>query len=78
MGGDNANRSTNRLRRKFAPIDKWMETKGEVERVVDDARKINHVVVRGSYGPDAARLWAALQTGINDLVRAYGMSPLRV
>jgi len=72
------NRSTNRLRRKFDPTDKWMETKGEVERVVDDARKINQVVARGSYGPEAARLWAVLRTGINDLARAYGVPPLGV
>jgi hypothetical protein len=72
------NRSTNRLRRKFDPTDKWMETKGEVERVVDDARKVNQVVARGSYGSEAARLWAALRTGINDLARAYGVSPLGV
>ena len=72
------NRSTNRLRRKFDPTDKWMETKSEVERVVDDARKINQVVARGNYGPEAARLWAVLRTGINDLARAYGVSPLGV
>ena len=46
-----------------------METKGEVERVVDDARTINQVVARGSYGPEAARLWALLRTGINDLAK---------
>jgi hypothetical protein len=70
------NRSTNKLRRKFDPTDKWMETKGEVEKVVDDGRKINQVIARGSYGADAARLWAALRTGINDLARAYGVQPL--
>lgn len=72
------NRSTNRLRRKFDPLDKWMETKGEVERVVDDARKINQVVARGSYGAEAARLWAVLRTGINDLARAYGVPPMAI
>jgi hypothetical protein len=72
------NRSTNRLRRKFDPLDKWIETKGEVERVVDDARKINQVVARGSYGPEAARLWAVLRTGINDLARAYGVPPMAI
>ena len=70
------NRSTNRLRRKFDATDKWMETKGEVEKVVDDARKINQVVARGSYGAEAARLWAVLRTGVNDLARAYGVPPL--
>ena len=72
------NRSTNRLRRKFDPTDKWMETKGQVENVLDDGRKINQVVARGSYGAEAARLWAALRTRINDLARAYGLQPLGV
>src|SRR3954469_8352701 len=72
------NRSTNRLRRKFDATDAWMETKAHVEKVVDDGRKINQVVARGSYGADAARLWAALRTGINDLARAYGVPPMPI
>jgi hypothetical protein len=55
-----------------------MERKGEVEKVVDDARTINQVVARGSYGPEASRLWVVLRTGINDLARAYGVPPLGV
>ena len=35
------NRSTNRLRRSFDPTDKWMETRPQVESVLDDGRKIN-------------------------------------
>jgi hypothetical protein len=72
------NRSTNRLRRKFDPLDKWIETKVEVERVVDDARKINQVVARGSYGAEAARLWGVLRTGVNNLARAYGVPPMAI
>ena len=72
------NRSTNRLRRKFDPIDTWMETKGEVQRVVDDGRAINSEIARGSYGTEAARLWAVLRNGINDLARAYGIAPLGI
>jgi hypothetical protein len=72
------NRSTNRLRRKFDPIDTWMQTKPEVQRVVDDGRTINAEVVRGNYGTEVARLWAALRTGINDLARAYGIPPLGI
>ena len=34
-----------------------METKVQVEQVMDDARRINQVVARGNYGADAARLW---------------------
>ena len=72
------NRSTNKLRRKFDATDKWIETKSQVQSVVDDARKINQVVARGNYGAEAARLWAALRTGINDLARAYGVQPLAI
>ena len=72
------NKSTNRLRRKFDATDTWMETKGRVESVLDDARKINPALARGSYGPEAARLWAVLRAGVNDLARAYGLPPLGV
>jgi hypothetical protein len=72
------NRSTNRLRRKFDATDAWLETKVEVERVVDDGRKINQAVTRGKYGTEVARLWAALRASINDLARAYGVAPLGV
>jgi len=72
------NRSTNRLRRKFDATDKWMETKSQVQRVVDDGRRINQVVARGNYGAEAARLWAVLRGGINDLAKVYGIAPLTI
>jgi transcription initiation factor TFIIIB Brf1 subunit/transcription initiation factor TFIIB len=72
------NRSTNRLRRKFDATDTWMETKVQVQQVLDDGRRINQVVARGSYGAEAARLWGVLRAGINDLARAYGLAPLGV
>ena len=70
------NRSTNRLRRKFDPTDKWMETRSETERVLDDARKINQVMVRGKYGTQAERLWGLRRSAVNDLARAYNLTPL--
>ena len=72
------NRSTNRLRRKFDPLDKWMETRPQVENVLDDARKINQVMVRGKYGTQAERYWGVLRTAVNDLARVYGLTPLGV
>lgn len=72
------NRSTNRLRRKFDATDTWMETKSQVERVVDDGRKINQVIARGKYGAEPARLWAVLRNSINDLARVYGVAPLGI
>jgi len=72
------NRSTNRLRRKFDPTDKWMETRPQVESVLDDARKINQVMARGKYGTQAERYWGVLRTAINDLARCYNLTPLGV
>jgi len=72
------NRSTNRLRRKFDPTDKWMETRSQVETVLDDARKINQVMVRGKYGTQAERYWGVLRTAVNDLARCYNLTPLGV
>lgn len=70
------NRSTNRLRRQFDPTDKWMETRPQVERVLEDGRKINQVMVRGKYGTQAEKLWGVLRTAINDLARVYNLTPL--
>jgi len=70
------NRSTNRLRRKFDATDAWIETKSEVENMMEDGRKINQVIAKGSYGTEPARLWNVLRTGMNDLARAYNVPPL--
>jgi hypothetical protein len=49
---------------------------------VDESRagntKLQRDVDGGNYGTEAARLWAALRTGINDLARAYGVQPLAI
>jgi hypothetical protein len=55
-----------------------METKVQLERVMDDARRINQVVARGSYGAESARLWGVLRAAINDLARAYGLQPMAI
>jgi hypothetical protein len=70
------NSSTNRLRRKFDATEKWIETKSQVQNVVDDGRRINQVVAKGKYGSDVAKLWATLRNNINDLARAYNVTPL--
>jgi hypothetical protein len=75
---ESLNRSTNRLRRKFDATDTWIETKVQVDQVLDDGRRINQTIARGNYGSEVARLWAALRSGINDLARAYGLQPLAV
>jgi hypothetical protein len=53
-----------------------METRPQVERVLEDGRKINQVMVRGKYGTDAERFWGVLRTALNDLARVYNLTPL--
>jgi hypothetical protein len=72
------NRSTNRLRRKFSPASNYMETKAQMDRVMDDGRRINQVMVRGKYGSQAEKYWGVLRKGINDLARCYGLAPMGV
>ena len=71
-------RATNRLRRKFDPTDQWIETKVEVERVMDEARDANQIMTRGQYGTQAERYWAALRKSINELATCYGLAPMGV
>jgi hypothetical protein len=73
---DDLNRSTNRLRRQFDPTDKWMETRTQMNRVMDDARRVNQIMGRGKYGTQAARYWSVLRGSINDLARCYGLNPM--
>jgi hypothetical protein len=77
-GLSDLNKSTNRLRRKFDPSDKWMETKPQVESVMDDARRVNQVLTRGKYGTQAERYWSVLRKNINELARCYNVTPLGV
>jgi hypothetical protein len=72
------NRSTNRLRRKFDPTSNYMETRVQMESVMDDARRVNQVMVKGNYGTQPQRYWTALRASINDLARCYGLTPMGV
>jgi hypothetical protein len=73
---DDLNRSTNRLRRKFGPASNYLETKVQMEQVMDSARRVNQVMTRGNYGTQGERYWAALRANINDLARCYGLAPM--
>jgi hypothetical protein len=70
------NQSTNRLRRKFSPASNYMETKVQMEKVMEDGRRVNQVMVRGKYGTQAEKYWGVLRSAINDLARCYGLTPM--
>jgi hypothetical protein len=72
------NSATNRLRRKFNPTSNYMETRSQMDKVMESGRRVNQVMVRGKYGTQAERYWAALRANINDLGRFYGLSPMGV
>ena len=73
---DDLNRTTNRLRRKFDPTSNYLETKAQMEQVMDSARRVNQVMTKGNYGSQAEKYWAALRANINDLARCYNLTPL--
>jgi hypothetical protein len=75
---DDLNGATNRLRRRFGRGSNYMETKSQMEDVMESAAKVNQVMVRGNYGSQPERYWAPLRKYINDLARLYGMPPMRV
>ncbi len=73
---DDLNRTTNRLRRKFDPTSNYLETKAQMEKVMDSARRVNQVMTKGNYGSQAEKYWAALRANINDLARCYNLTPM--
>jgi hypothetical protein len=73
---DDLNRTTNRLRRKFDATANYLETKVQMEQVMDSARRVNGVVGRAKDG-QASRLWTALRASINELARCYDITPMK-
>ena len=75
-GMEDLNRTTNRLRRKFDATANYLETKLQMEQVMDDARRVNKVVAKGNNGTQVERLWVPLRANINELARCYNIDPL--
>ena len=75
---DDLNGATNKLRRRFGANSNYMETKSQMEDVMESARRVNQVMVRGNYGTQPERYWTPLRKYINDLARLYGIPPMGV
>mgnify|MGYP003693711779 CR=1 FL=1 len=73
---DDLNRTTNRLRRKFDATANYLETKVQMEQVMDSARQRESGGGEGSNDGQAQSLWKALRASINDLARAYNLTPV--
>jgi hypothetical protein len=75
---DDLNGATNKLRRRFNADSNYMQTKSQMEDVMESARRVNQVMVRGNYGTQPERYWTPLRKYINDLARLYGLPPMGV
>jgi hypothetical protein len=73
---DDLNRTTNRLRRKFDATANYLETKVQMEQVLDSARRVNQAMTKGNNSTQAGRYWTPLRAGINDLARCYNLTPM--
>jgi hypothetical protein len=69
--------AADRLRSRFDRSDNWIETRSEVERVVEAAAVVNGLFdrVRG-YSPVRSS-WAMVKSDVNTLAGAYNIRPLR-
>ncbi len=70
--------ATDRLRRRFRRVGNYLDTKTQVDNVIDKSRELNQVVARGQYRGEVSRIWAALRTQINELARIYNVTPLAI
>src|SRR4026208_310884 len=70
------NRTTNRLRRKFDATANYLETKVQMEQVLDSARRVNQVVGKGSNDGPAQSPRTASRASINDIARCYNLTPI--
>jgi hypothetical protein len=73
---DDLNRSTNRLRRKFDATANYLETKVQMEQVLESARRVNQAMTKGNNSTQAGRYWTPLRASINDLARCYNLTPM--
>ncbi len=71
-------KATDRLKRRFRRVDNYLDTRLQVEKVVDEGRRVNKLVVGGRYSSQAAKAWAALRVRINDLARVFRIKPLAI
>lgn len=81
---DNLNRQVKQLekaldelRREFDRRQAWVETKSQVQAVVNQADEINAWIRRSRTTPDIERQWAALRRDINTLADVYNIRRLR-
>jgi hypothetical protein len=70
-------RTVDELRAEFSRRDSWMETRGNVERVLRQANDVNRILRDGNLGRGVEGEWSTLRRELNTLAQAYDLKPLR-
>lgn len=70
-------RSVDELRREFSRRDSWMETRGNVERVLREASDVNRIIRDADFGRRLEGEWNNLRRELNTLADVYNLKPLR-
>jgi hypothetical protein len=66
------------LRSDFDREDRWLETRRQVERVLDEAEEVNALVRRHFLRQHLERGWALLRSDLNRLAGIYDLRRLKV
>jgi exonuclease VII large subunit len=65
------------LRSDFDREDRWLETRRQVERVLDEAEEVNTLIRRHSLRQYLERGWALLRSDLNRLAGIYDLPRLK-
>jgi len=70
-------RTVDELRSEFSRRDSWMETRGNVERVLHQAADVNRIMHDENLGRGVESEWGNLRRELNALADVYNLKPLR-
>jgi hypothetical protein len=71
-------KSVDELKSEFSRRDSWMETRGNVERVLRQASDVNHIMHNtGVFSGGIESEWGNLRHELNTLADVYDLKPLR-
>jgi hypothetical protein len=70
-------KAMDKLRKEFDKHESYIETKGEMQNVLNIAREINGVMLRRSLRSDVEEEWFALRRELNVLASVYYLNGLR-
>lgn len=63
--------ATDKLRSEFDREDSWWETRGEVEKMLAEARTVAQMMRNREFGRDVENQWRKLRTNLNKLAGTY-------